>query len=394
MTSFSLFQRRKIPKDTREESENAILVLFGLSLLFFMLAEQFPFTKKNLIQEEMIEGATIMSEAISVLRECKRKQDLVLDKENDPNQTSLIGLGDSPLSTSLGNLEAKRTTTNPNFAGLIVFLLRKAGVQRGSMIAIGASGSFPGLIVAMLSAAKAMNVTPLMICSLGASHWGANDPDFHWLRMQKCLLREGLFDTQPIAISLGGGRDTGEGMGSLESSLLVEEIRENKIPFLHESDLRKNVKARMTLYEGIAGKNGISAFINIGGSWANMGEDSEVLKFKPGLIKNSRVRKSQKGGVIVEMAARKIPVIHLLYIRGLIQRYGLSWDPVPLPPPGKGKLYKLALMSQKSFLYLTIVYLLLIVLVLAFRDKISFHKAQKVLCLFLLFVINFIGRGF
>ena len=35
------------------------------------------------------------------------------------------------------------------------------------------------------------------------------------------------------------------------------------------------------------------------------------------------------------MAARGVPVIHLLYVKGLADRYGLPWDPVPLPGPGE-----------------------------------------------------------
>jgi hypothetical protein len=38
--------------------------------------------------------------------------------------------------------------------------------------------------------------------------------------------------------------------------------------------------------------------------------------------------------MLFEMAARGIPVVHLLHVRGLATRHGLSWDPVPLPEPG------------------------------------------------------------
>jgi hypothetical protein len=38
------------------------------------------------------------------------------------------------------------------------------------------------------------------------------------------------------------------------------------------------------------------------------------------------------------MAARGIPIIHLLHIRGLALRHGLAWDPIPLPAPGTTQL--------------------------------------------------------
>ncbi len=71
------------------------------------------------------------------------------------------------------------------------------------------------------------------------------------------------------------------------------------------------------------------------------------------------------------MAALNIPVIHLLYIKGLVDRYGLSWDPVPLPQPGKGKIYQLVWKRQTSFLFLAVAYLLLVIVVMVFRNKLS-----------------------
>jgi hypothetical protein len=59
------------------------------------------------------------------------------------------------------------------------------------------------------------------------------------------------------------------------------------------------------------------------------------------------------------MAALDIPVIHLLFVNGLVQKYGLSWDPVPLPRPGEGELYRQVAEEQDSFLYISVLYLIL-----------------------------------
>ena len=115
-----------------------------------------------------------------------------IDAVVDVNRTGLIGLGSSPITTSLGNLEAKRTTTNPDFAALVVMLLDQAGVRRGDAVAVGASGSFPALTVAALCAAESLGARALVIGSLGASEWGANDPRFDWLSLTRCLSRSGL----------------------------------------------------------------------------------------------------------------------------------------------------------------------------------------------------------
>jgi len=319
----------------------------------------------------MVRASEIMAEAEDVIRECRGAKGLILDKKIDLNQTGLIGLEFSTITTSIGSLEAKRTTTNPNFAGLIVSLLREAKIESGDTIAVGASSSFPALIIAVLSAAKAMNLKPILINSLGASQWGANNPDFHWLDMQNCLLNARIFDAKPIGISLGGERDEGKDMNPEGHSFLINEIRESGNFFLHEPELTRNVEARMRLYEEKAGESKIKAFINIGGSWPNMGEDPEILKLRPGLVKIKQFPPAEKRGVLFAMAALKIPVIHLLYIKGLVERYGLSWDAIPLPQPGKGKIYQLVGKRQTSFLFLAAAYFLLVTIVMVFRNKLG-----------------------
>jgi poly-gamma-glutamate system protein len=342
MIRFFFSRRRNIPKEYLGKNERIILVLFILSILFFVVARFFPSKEGTEVKREMTRASEIMAEAEDFIKECRREKGLVVDKSIDPN-----------------------------FAALVVFLLKELKIKSGETIAVGASGSFPALIVAVLSAARTMNLNLIMISSLGASQWGANNPDFHWLDMQNCLLKAGLFDARPIGLSLGGDKDDGVDMSPEGRSFLVDEIRKSGVFFLQEPDLKKNVEARMRLYQEKAGRSRIKAFINIGGSWPDLGDDSEVLKLRPGLVKIKKFPAPEKRGVIFSMAARKIPVVHLLFIKGLVDRYGLGWDPVPLPQPGKEKIYQLVGKRQASFLFLAAAYFLLIIIVLVFRDKLS-----------------------
>ena len=369
----SRFWSRKgnIPIQRYGKNQTTILLLFAVSLVFFLLARFFPFDKKDSVQTDMLRASRIMEDAIAALRECRIEKDLGLDSENDPNQTGLIGSETSPLTTTLGNLEAKRTTTNCNFAALAVFLLHEAGVKRGDTVAVGASSSFPALIVATLSAAKAMDLNTPMICSLGASQWGENIPDFHWLDMLDCLRESGVLGSRPIALSLGGEEDTGKEMNPEGRLYLSEEIVQTGIPFIQESDLKANVQARMRLYEKSAGESAIISFINIGGSWANIGSDPGILELKPGLVKISHIPPAERRGVLFEMASRGIPVIHLLFVQGLAKTYGLPWDPSPLPAPGKGRVYSLAREKQPVFLVLAAVYLVLVTVVMIFHNRLQ-----------------------
>ena len=184
------------------KNQSVILILFTLSVLFFLMAKLLPLGKEEAVKGEMRRASEIMAKATLILKECRKVNGVIPDGKSDVNQTGLIGLEYSPLTTSIGSLEAKRTTTNPNFAALVVFLLKEAGVKKGETIAVGASSSFPALILATFSAAKAMDLRPLVICSLGSSQWGANIPAFHWLHIQDCLLESGILTVKPVGLSI------------------------------------------------------------------------------------------------------------------------------------------------------------------------------------------------
>jgi len=307
------------------------------SFLFWAIFQIVPLTEAGSSDPEAVRASTLMARAIAALREHRDAFGPPIDARFDLNRTGLIGLEESSITTSLGRLEAKRTTTNPLFAGAVVRMFREAGVKRGDVAAIGASSSFPGLILATLSAAEAMGLKPLLLSSLGASNWGGNNPDWTWLEISDCLRRAGVLDVHPIALSIGGEGDVGQDMSEDGRELLWLKILKTGRPFLQESDLIKNVQARVAALDKNAGRAAIKVFVNVGGSWADMGTDGEVLKLRPGFNPASAVfiPPPARRGLIQEMARRGVPVIHLLFVKGLGDRYGLPWDPVPLPDPEK-----------------------------------------------------------
>ena len=335
----------------------------ALSLAYFLLIRFLPFPEAAL-RTEMTAASRLMAAAGAAIKDCRETLGVKVDRAIDPNGTGLIGLERSVITTSLGSLEAKRTTTNPNFAGLVVSLLHEAGARRGDAVAVGASSSFPALIVATLSAAKVMGLEPLVISSLGASEFGANIPAFNWIDMENCLRAAGVLDFRPIARAVGGDKDVGRDMSPKGRALLESRIRESGVPFLEESDLERNVEFRMKLYREGAGTRPIKTFVNIGGSWANMGTNAEVLKLRPGLASVVFVPPPAERGVLQAMAAEKIPVIHLLNIKGLCERYGLPWDPRPLPRPGEGPLFRRAAAGSWPSAALTVVYILAMIAVI------------------------------
>jgi poly-gamma-glutamate system protein len=283
--------------------------------------------------DAMIRAGRIMEQAILAIRSQREQAGAEFDSQADPNRTGLIGPEMSPLMTTLGDLEAKRSTTNPNVAAYMVYLLFQAGVRPGDRIAIASSGSFPALLVASLAAAKAMEAAPVTILSLGASSYGATDPDFTLLDIYDILRREHICNVPPAAISLGGDKDVGLDLEAEIRDRLAQKIQASRVPFLNEPALSRNVAERLRIYElGAAGK--ITAFINSGGGYANLGTSPLALDVRPGLNRNLTLPAAAERGVLFEMSARRVPVIHLLFIRGLVTQAGLPWDPIPLPEPG------------------------------------------------------------
>ena len=364
-----LFSKTRFPKEEAGMGTKIFVWLFFLSLIFLVLVKVIPLKKADSLKREMRQASEYMAEAEAVLVTCRAAKGFSPDERFDINGTGLIGVEFSSITTSIGNLAAKRTTTNPNMAGLIVMLLHRAGVRRGDNIAVGASSSFPALIIAVLAAAKTMHLKPLIICSLGASQWGANDPDFIWLDMWDCIVLNHVFDFKMRAVSLGGDKDMGEDMSLEGQAILREAIRKSGIFFVQEPNLSNNVSLKMRIYEEAAAETEIRAFINIGGSFTNMGEDSEILQVKPGLAQISQFPPEERQGMVFAMAARKIPVLHLLYIRGLVQHCGLPWDPQPLPRPGEGDIYTKIREKDPVFLFLAGLYLLAAAGILIFRFR-------------------------
>jgi len=336
--SFASFLRR-LCKNTSKRHHLVLVVVFIISIIFYLLEILLPRSEINYPPiDMMLEAANTMAQAINVIRTCRMEKGLTFNPD-DVNKTGLIGLAHSPITTTLGDLGAKRTTTNPNFAGLLVLLLWEAGVRTGDAIAIGASGSFPALIVATLAAAKAIGAEPLLICSLAASQWGANDPEFTWLEIEKCLVNSGVLPYTALAVSIGGDKDLGLDLDVTARELLRTRAESSGKLLITESDLAMNTAQRMAIYKGAARGKRIAAFVNIGGAYANLGDNFPPMLLKPGVNVSVSWPPQAQNGVLFAFAEESIPVIHLLNIRELAAQFMLPWDPQPLPAPGEGSIY-------------------------------------------------------
>jgi len=285
----------------------------------------------------MRQAAVAMEESIRNVADERMLRLGRIDPITDPNGTGLIGAEWSPITSTLGQLGAKRTATNPNFAALLTLLLLEAGVNADSAVVISASGSFPSLLLATLHAVEVIRATPLLIVSLTASMFGANEPEFTLLDILACYSGRAV---TPVAASVGGEDDQGSGLDRDVVESLASAIRARGIPLIEPDSLEDAVSQRMEAVSRAAQGREIDGFVNIGGGWSSMGTDSKVLEIQPGLNRAAEaIPPSDSRGLIFEFLDRGIPVVHLLNIRDLALTYDLPWDPVPLPEAGRGGLY-------------------------------------------------------
>jgi poly-gamma-glutamate system protein len=334
--------------NSREIKTQVLLISCALAgILLVFGAKQFLVFFKLPYYDEMQDAALLMNECSELIRKRREELEYPVTRLYDLNATGFIGEELTSITTSTGNIEAKRSVASPSFAALMVRLYREAGLKSGDTVALSASGSFPGAFIASLCAARVMNLRVITAISLGASNWGANIPGFTILDMYRLL--EDQLPVEAVAVSLGGSKDTGNdfGLDLIEGGReqMIQKMYDSGLPFILETDFQAAVEARMNFYEAHAGPGEIAAFVNIGGADVNIGLGIWSLELQPGINradKNAKLstnRSLADGGCISAFLTRGIPVIHILNIKTLAAVYGMAFDPFPLPEIGSEDMY-------------------------------------------------------
>jgi len=318
----------------------SLLLLAAAALSAALFLEATRNRQADPLYATKLQAAKHMELAMRALREERLVREIPIEPEVDPNATGLIGLEHTAITTTLGHLPAKRTSTNPNMAGVIVALLGRAGVMAGDCAAVGFSGSFPALNTAVLCALQAMELRPVIVSSLGASSYGANHPRFSWLDMERTLHERGVFPWRSAAVAPGGIVSIPALFGEDGIHAMQSAFDRSGLPILDEhgeETLPVDVERRMDLYRaGCGGRPAV--FINVGGGLLALGDCPRSQAPATGLLPPGNRLAESDCGLIARMSAAGVPVIHLLDIRKIARDYGLPVDPVPLPPVPDGRV--------------------------------------------------------
>ncbi len=312
-----------------------------------------------------LEAATRAEAAFSAVRHHRGLDGASLDMVNDPAGTGLIGPEFSIITNARGDLDAKLTSLNPNFAGLFVQFFREAGLKAGDQVAVAISGSFPGLNIGLYAAMEAMQLQPVIITSVGASMWGANDPEFTWLDMERLFREEGLFSIGSAAATYGGGDDMGRGLSPDGRAALAAAMERNQVPVLASKGIEDAIERREEFFLEETFGRPLRAYINIGGGVASIGSSHNRLLLPSGLSFTLGAHNWPRRGNLIRFADRGVPVIHMLGIVDLARRNGLPVSPDFRPQPGEGEIFLRTMYPLPAAATVLVLYCLLCVLVLA-----------------------------
>lgn len=326
-------------KAIRRVSNTALFLLALISLGTVYFASHA--NRLNQWYKMKIRAAEIMLEAERVIAKERLSSEIGIYTAEESKSMALIGEKDSPITTDKGYLDLKKMATNPNFASVVVDMIKEARLRPGDLVTVGYTGSFPGANIAVLSAIQAVGLEPIIISSVGSSNWGANDPYFTWLDMESVLYNKGIIKFRSVAASLGGLQDRAKNLSPEGVALLEEAIKRNGVEYIKTDSRNASVYKRLEIYGRFAQEKGkkIKLYINVGGGHANLGSDINYMRIPSGLSSSSTFNKLRGNGTLFKMAAEGIPVIHLLKLREIALDYKLPLQPPENPVIGQGKVF-------------------------------------------------------
>jgi len=284
-------------------------------------------------------ASQLAEQAMGSIREERIARGHKFDPQFDPALSGIIGEYLTPTTSVTGHLESKQTSVNPNFAGAIVDMLEKAGIQKGDVVAVGCSGSFPALNLCACCALETMGAKPIIIASTGASQFGANRPDLLWIDMERLLYDRELISFHSVAASLGGYEDQAQGMSDEGKQMLLAGIERNGLPLLQDEEFSDSIDSRMAIYEKHAHGEPIKAYINIGGGTVSVGRSVGKKLYEPGLNLTATPEAMEIDSVMTRFARQGTPLIHLVEIMQIAKAYHLPAAPLETPQAGTGWLF-------------------------------------------------------
>ena len=228
------------------------------------------------------------------------------------------------ITTTLAPYRAKQLSHQPDFAAVFVEWLEQAGAVPGTRVAVNFSGSFPALNIAVLAAIQAVGAEPVITSSVGASTWGATDPEFTWLDMEQQLAAAGLWKWRSIAASIGGVGDRGGGLTPEGKALALAAIDRSGARLMLPENLQKAREMRLDVYK--AGNSGElpPVLVNVGGNHVIFGEGGHQTPLPEGISFGYHPLLASHDGLAADFLRSNRPVIHIINIAQIAAKHNID----------------------------------------------------------------------
>jgi len=210
---------------------------------------------------------------------------------------------------------------------------------------VGLTGSFPGLNLALLAAGKVLELEPVVVTSVSSSWYGANDPDFTWLDMERVLVDEGQIPFRSVAASIGGADDRGRSLSPEGRALVIQAIQRNGVAYLNPETLEQAVQGRLQVYKDAVKESlrGYRAYVNVGGGVVSLGHPEISNAIPLGFTRHLNDLNPPTRGVVHHFSDSGVGIINLKYqprrFGAMLKEYGIPWRPSHAPRPGEGSLF-------------------------------------------------------
>ena len=118
------------------QKTSTLVMLSALALIGFLISINSTKIEVSKSYTTKVKAANYMKQSMEFLKSTRMVSGIFVDDENDPNETGLVGSPFSLITTDEGDLDAKLTTLDPNFAAGMVELMDQLGLQKNDTVAV------------------------------------------------------------------------------------------------------------------------------------------------------------------------------------------------------------------------------------------------------------------
>jgi len=317
----------------RFKKETKLYLILLAALLSLLIIEIF-FTKieGRVDHNKMREAVSLTENWFNDIAKMKKERNISSDAKTGIRYSSLIGDEFTDITTTLGSLEAKEISTNPEFAALMVKYLSDAGIDSSQSIGIILSGSFPALAISTFAAVQTLKLNAIIISSIGASMFGANQLGATWIEMEKYLILNGNLKYKSSIITTGAEDDNGGGLSEEGLELMENTAEHLSIKLYMPASLEESIQKKLNFFL----ENNVRLIVNIGGNQTVLGGCVHSSNIPNGFQKTYKSCRHSNRGIIAWVSEKNIPFINLLNIKKLAIENDISINPSVVP---SGSIY-------------------------------------------------------